>query len=700
LRAIRAEKVRSASFEVADLRGVYEFAAANSETLNIYIGVASRATSTGRDITACRMLSALFAEIDFKDSSETEARARLDAFPLKPSAVVFSGGGLHVYFFLRESVDLTEQKGVWFAGVVLKALAKVLGADMKAAEPARILRLPGTLNHKYTPPRQVVIEKLSQHLRYDLKTLAGVLPWQEADDASEQKCGVSSPAQPLPEVVDDGSRNNTLFREGCRLRRLGWSESEIYDAISTINQSRCHPPLPVREVASIAKGCAGYESAKDTFPSTETGDAEFFVACHSDTVRFDHRRGRWLLYDGHIWVPQSNGEIARLALESLRARQRAAVGNEKRMAWAIGGEKRARQVSLLAIAQNLLPIADAGDRWDLDPWLVGAPNGVIDLQTGSLRPGRPEDRITMRVRVPFDPHAVCPLFLDTIQAIFGEDGELLTYVHRALGYSLTGDCREEVFFLLWGVGANGKSTLIGIVTFVFGDYADDLPFSALERSRFGGGIPNDIAKLVGRRCVTASESNDVRLNEARIKALTGRDPITARLLHQEFFTFEPVAKFWLTTNTKPEVRDDSEGFWRRVHLIPFIQSFLGREDKKLKDKLRGEASGILTWLVHGCLAWQRDGLQPPEAVINATAEYRKESQQLPQFFESCCLIQADATVQAGDLYKAYLAWCRTEQQPADLNQRTFGEAIRRKFEVKSGKAVIYLGIGLLDGNLF
>ena len=399
-------------------------------------------------------------------------------------------------------------------------------------------------------------------------------------------------------------------------------------------------------------------------------------------------------------MPQTNGEIARLALESLRARQRAAIGNEKRMTWAIGGEKRARQTSLLAIAQNLLPIADAGDRWDTDPWLAGTTNGVIDLLTGILRPGRPEDGITLRLRVPYDPHAKCPRFISTINAIFGDDGELIAYVQRALGYSLTGDCREEVFFLLWGSGANGKSTLIGIITFVLGDYAGDLPFSALERSRFGGGIPNDIAKLVGIRCVTASESNDVRLNEARIKALTGRDPITARFLHQEFFTFEPVAKFWLTTNTKSEVRDDSEGFWRRVHLIPFTQSFIGREDKKLKDKLRAEAPGVLAWLVRGCLAWQRDGLRPPEAVVNATAEYRKESQQLAQFFEACCVIQGNARVQAGELYKAYLGWCRTEQQPADLNQRTFGEAIRRQFEVKSGKTVEYIGIGLLDGGLF
>jgi len=503
-------------------------------------------------------------------------------------------------------------------------------------------------------------------------------------------------AEPLPDVINNGHRNNTLFREGCRLRRLGFDEPEIRAALVGVNQHRCHPPLPVRDVEAIAKGSASYKAENDTFPATETGDAEFFVACHSDSVRYDHRRGSWHHYDGNIWVPQTNGEVFRLAIDALRARQRAAVGHEKRLQWAAGGEKRARQTSMLAIAQNLLPVADAGDQWDRDPWLLGAPNGVIDLRTGSLRPGRPEDRITMRVRVPFDPSAACPLFGSTIGDIFDCQTELIDYVQRAFGYSLTADCREEVFFLLWGHGANGKSTLIGIVTHVLGDYADDLPFSALERSRFGAGIPNDIAKLVGRRCVTASESNEVRLNEARIKALTGRDPITARFLHQEFFTFEPVAKFWLATNTKPEVRDDSEGFWRRVHLIPFTQSFIGREDKKLKDKLRAEASGVLNWLVQGCLMWQRDGLKPPKAVVDATSKYREESQQLVQFIDACCLLRSDAKVQAGNLYRAYVDWCKAEQQSADLNQRTFGQAIRGKFQATGSGPVIYHGIGLLD----
>src|SRR5262249_1746642 len=168
--------------------------------------------------------------------------------------------------------------------------------------------------------------------------------------------------------------------------------------------------------------------------------------------------------------------------------------------------------------------------------------------------------------------ATCPLFEVTISQIFNSNKRLIDYVHRALGYSLSGDMREECFFVTWGNGRNGKGTLMNTVARILGDYADNLSFSALEQhERTGGAAWPEIAKLPGKRFVTASESSEVRLNEARIKALTGRDPMTARGLYQAEFTFEPVAKFWLATNKKPRVKDDSDGFWSRVKLIPFTQ---------------------------------------------------------------------------------------------------------------------------------
>jgi putative DNA primase/helicase len=210
------------------------------------------------------------------------------------------------------------------------------------------------------------------------------------------------------------------------------------------------------------------------------------------------------------------------------------------------------------------------------------------------------------------------------------------------------------------------------------------------------GIPNDIAKLAGKRFVTASESGEVRLNEARVKALTGRDPVTARFMRAEFFTFVPVAKFWLATNAKPIVHDPSLGFWRRLHLVPFTQSFAGREDKTLKDRLRAEAPGILAWAVRGAIAWQRDGLRPPRAVTAATEGYREESDQLARFIEARMETGDGHRVQARAALDAYRSWCESRRERPALNQKTFHAEMRKRFTADDSnqRATFYVGVGL------
>jgi putative DNA primase/helicase len=501
----------------------------------------------------------------------------------------------------------------------------------------------------------------------------------------------------LPDSISGGTRNNTLWTEACRLRRLGLDADEILGALKIINRKRCHPPIADDELKQLSQRAAKYQPAADTFPLTEAGDAEFFASAFGDVIRYDHRLGRWLLFNGHVWAPQTDGEVPRLTLEAMRARQRASVGIKDRLQWAAKGESRSRLGNLLAIAQTTTPIADAGEHWDEDPMLLGVANGILDLRTGTLRDGRPDDRITMRCAVAFDPAATWPAWERFLIEVF-DDEDVIRYVQRACGYSLTGDCREECLFFCWGVGANGKGTLMNTLAWTLGDYADDLPFSALELHDRRSGISNDIAKLVSKRYVTASESGETtRLNEARVKALTGRDPITARFLHHEFFTFQPVAKFWLATNKKPIVRDDSQGFWRRLHLIPFSRTF-ERPDKTLKDRLRAEAPGILSWVVKGCLEWQRDGLNPPELVLKATDEYRRESDSLTPFYESCCVIDPRARVQASTLFARYQRWCSEtrvwpEQQ---LNQTAFGKQVRSRFAVEEKRWTFYVGIGIRD----
>ena len=302
----------------------------------------------------------------------------------------------------------------------------------------------------------------------------------------------------------------------------------------------------------------------------------------------------------------------------------------------------------------------------------------------------------MQTVAPLHANAPCPIWDRTVAEIFGHDDVLIAYFDRFVGYSVTGDCREEVLAVAYGDGGNGKGTLMNTLGEILGDYADNLPFSALElHERLG--IPNDIAKLVGKRFVTSSESGETRrLNEARVKAVTGRDPMTARFLHREYFTFQPKAKFWLAVNHRPVVRDTSVGFWRRIHLIPFRCSFADKPDLELKDKLRAEASGILARAVRGCLAWQREGLNPPEVVRGATATYRTDSMPLARFLEARCVVQKGAASTSGALWTAYERWCNDVREPTRHTRSQFREALHEQFteDPVNTRRVTFLGVGL------
>ena len=208
-------------------------------------------------------------------------------------------------------------------------------------------------------------------------------------------------------------------------------------------------------------------------------------------------------------------------------------------------------------------------------------------------------------------------------------------------------------------------------------------------------IPNDLAALVGRRFVIAAETNDgTRLNESRLKALTGGDLVSARFLHQEFFEFSPVAKLWLSVNHKPVVTDDSHGFWRRIRLIPFLQQFPG--DKMLGRALLAEGSGILSWAVRGCLEWLRLGsLNPPDIVTEATTAYKRESDPLTQFLEDACKVDPKAEAGADELLNAYRQWANKQGLSREewLSGTAFGRKLKTRFSHHRTRAgIVYSGV--------
>lgn len=343
------------------------------------------------------------------------------------------------------------------------------------------------------------------------------------------------------------------------------------------------------------------------------------------------------------------------------------------------------------------------DDFDGDPWLLNVRNGTIDLRTGKLLPHNPENLLTKVVSVDYDPAAQCPLWETFLDRIMAGNAELIEFLQRVVGYCLTGSTREQIFCILHGTGANGKSTIIKTIIKLLGDYAWQAPANMLM-TKDRDAIPNDIARLKGVRYVSVTETEENRrLAESLVKTLTGEDKITARFLHGEFFEFEPTAKFFMATNHKPVIRGTDLAIWRRIRLVPFEVAIPKEEqDPELPQKLQAELSGILNWALEGCKKWQESGLTEPQAVMVATQTYRAESDVLAQFLTDCTVEAEGTVVQAKDLYQAYRQWCDTNGERS-ISNNAFGRKMKERgfTRVHKHSGKYYMGLGLradIEGN--
>jgi putative DNA primase/helicase len=342
--------------------------------------------------------------------------------------------------------------------------------------------------------------------------------------------------------------------------------------------------------------------------------------------------------------------------------------------------------------------AHLAEDFDRDDYLFACANGVLELKTGAFRPGRREDMLTRASRVVFEPGATCSRWLRFLHEVFQASDDLLAFVQTAVGYSLLGLTCEEVFFILYGKGRNGKGTFLRVLLELLGGYAQNMDFSALIADKgTSKGPRNDLASMAGRRFVTAQESREgARLDEALIKALTGGDLITARFLHREFFTFRPTWKIWIATNHRPEIRGSDDAIWSRPKLVPFDVSFEGREDRGLKAALLDprELSGVLNWAVEGCQRYLVDGLHYPEAVTEATAQYKADSDFIGRFIAECC-VTGCGFARARSLYQAFAKWAAETGEQA-MSETAFGLRMKeRGYKKQRGnRGIAYAGIGL------
>jgi len=445
---------------------------------------------------------------------------------------------------------------------------------------------------------------------------------------------------------------------------------------------------------------------------TDSGNAEAIIMLFGDKIRYDHTRRKWFIFDNHYWRLDRDGEAERIALQTVRERYRFAADiddeNKRKslVKWALASENDCKIKAALEMASKMKPIATLREKFDTDPYLLGCKNGVIELRTAKFRPGKPEDMISMTTNVEYDANADCPLWKKTVSDIFDGDTGRIQFFQKYAGYSLTGDTKEQTMVFNIGGGANGKGIVTNTSHGVLGDYAGNTPFSTfLSSKRDGDKIPNDVAALCGKRFVTASEVREFScFNEAIIKALTGGDPITARFMRGEWFTYTPTFKVWLSMNHKPNIRDTSYGFWRRIKVIPFERTFNAEErDNNLQEKLKAEYPGILNWFIEGCLAWQNEGLEPPEKVSIATNEYQTEMDIIKQFLDECTLTNPISQVSATQLFDAYKTWCDTNNE-YKITKTMFGRKIaeigftKSRKTISNTKQVVYQGLGLLNNH--
>jgi len=334
---------------------------------------------------------------------------------------------------------------------------------------------------------------------------------------------------------------------------------------------------------------------------------------------------------------------------------------------------------------------------DQDKYLLGVVNGVINLRTGGLIDNSKESMITKRCGTVFNPNAVCPQWLHFVNEITGDNKELANYLKKIVGYSLTGETKEQLFFFLHGNGANGKSVFVNTIQDMLGDYSMQTPVSTIM-TRGKGSINNDIARLRGARFVNTTETEEgSRFNESEVKLITGGDMISARFLHKEYFEYRPQFTLWISGNHKP-VPGDSYSIWRRLILIPFDVRFSeDKQDKNLVNKLKTELPGILNWAIEGCLEWQDEGLTTPKVILDATKEYQTEMDRINSWMEDCCSNNASNrhSVKASDLYKSYKHWADNNGE-WHMNQRILGTKLAERGLQKrrESRGWVYRGIQL------
>lgn len=546
-----------------------------------------------------------------------------------------------------------------------------------------------------------------------------VLSWAEPDERS-------SATDPEP---DDGGSidEKSLHTDLLKLIRDGVDEGQRSDQFHHVVgwlKDRGHPPHRITELlARYPDGIAAkyltptdrlasevgrsYRNCKTKAPGPGNGNvvdgvsedalALAFASLHADRLRYDHSAGRWYEWQGTHWQRDEVSATVNLVRAHCRdtaSRQTPAVADRLR--------KRLTITSVESLARTDTRFAVTSERWDADPFLLGTPGGVVDLKTGVVRRTHPDDYITKLTGATPSAAASCPLWLGFLEDATKGDAGLIRFIQQMCGYALTGDTREHALFFVYGPGGNGKSVFLNTLAGILGEYATASAMDTFTASK-GDRHSTELAMLRGARLVSASETEEGRAwAEARIKQLTGGDIIVARFMRQDNFEFRPQFKLIVVGNHQPALQNVDDAARRRFNIIPFIHR-PPNPDPELEVKLEAEWSGILRWMIQGCLDWQANGLVRPDTVKAATNAYFDDQDVFSQWLDEDCHVEIDnpyISDRTADLYQSWLAFADQRGEPHWTDKKFSGHmtkhGFRRERKYHGGSTQrIYVGVELI-----
>ena len=496
--------------------------------------------------------------------------------------------------------------------------------------------------------------------------------------------------------IDRIFRSSGLYRAKWDKKHgsMTYGNMTIEKAVSGCNE--VYEPNKYDDDTSIALGVFGKiatPQASKTYDMNDTGNAQRFRDKFVNQVHYSFVNKRWSYWNGETWMDDETGEIKRLGDTIIADIKKEAISEqdedrqEEALKWANKTASSKNKEAMIKESQHLEGIPILPNEMDKYHDYLNCQNGIINLRNGELIKHDSSLNMSKICLCEYDPSDKKPQrWLQFLDEVCGGNQELIHYLQKAIGYTLTGSIQEQCCFFLYGMGNNGKSTFMRVLSDMLGSYSSNAQPETIMMKKSDDNARGDIARLKSVRFVSTEEATEgVRLNEGLLKQLTGGGKITCRFLYGNDFEYEPEFKIWFATNHKPRIVGTDNGIWRRIRLIPFEVSIPeDKVDKNLPYKLREELPQILHWAVEGCMMWQKEGLGLPKVIMDATKEYRNEMDLLATFIENCVVIDytSSENILAGTLFQIYCSWAKQNNEYEMTNRKFISEMTKKLPEKK------------------